>query len=87
MHAAPFPVMETSIDQIHAAFEAHTLTAHQLVQMYLDRIAAYDQQGPHINSVITVNASGRFRRRQTEEGRSDHSRQNHSERVRQRRYL
>jgi amidase len=55
IQAASFPVMETSIDQIHAAFKAHTLTSHQLVEMYLDRIAAYDQQGPKINSIITLN--------------------------------
>ena len=52
---APFQIMEATIDQIHAAFRSHTLTAHQLVQMYLDRIAAYDQQGPKINGVITLN--------------------------------
>ncbi|HEX3485067.1 MAG TPA: amidase family protein [Micropepsaceae bacterium] len=53
--AAPFQVMETSIDTIHAAYKAGTLTAHQLVQKYLDRIAAYDKQGPKINAIITLN--------------------------------
>lgn len=52
---APFDVMETSIDEIHAAFKSGRLTAHQLVQIYLDRIAAYDKQGPTINSIITLN--------------------------------
>jgi Asp-tRNA(Asn)/Glu-tRNA(Gln) amidotransferase A subunit family amidase len=52
---APFQIMEATIDQIHAAFRSQTLTSHQLVQMYLDRIAAYDQQGPKINSVIILN--------------------------------
>ena len=51
----PFQVMETSIDDIHAAFKSGTLSAHQLVQIYLDRIAAYDKQGPAINSIITLN--------------------------------
>ena len=54
--AAPFPVLETSIADIHAAFKSGKLTAHQLVQQYLDRIHAYDQQGPRINSIITLNA-------------------------------
>ena len=51
----PFPVLETSIDEIHAAFQSGRLTARQLVQQYLDRIQAYDQQGPKINSIITLN--------------------------------
>jgi len=50
-----FQVMETSIDQVHAAMKSGKLTAHALVQMYLDRIAAYDKQGPKINCVITLN--------------------------------
>ena len=53
--SAPFQVVETSVDGVQAAYKAGRLTAHQLVQMYLDRIAAYDKNGPNINSVITVN--------------------------------
>ena len=52
---APFNVMEATIDDIHKAYKDGTLTAHQLVQMYLDRIDAYDKGGPLINSVITIN--------------------------------
>jgi|ERR1700722_20396172 amidase len=52
---APFQVTETTIDDIHAAFKSGKLTARQLVQGYLDRIAAYDKQGPTINSIITLN--------------------------------
>lgn len=51
---APFDVMETSIDAIHAAFRSGKLTAHQLVQAYIDRIDAYDKKGPNINSIITL---------------------------------
>jgi amidase len=50
-----FEVVETTVADIHAAMKAHTLTAHQLVQLYLDRIAAYDQKGPTINCVISLN--------------------------------
>jgi amidase len=53
---APFPVVETTIEQAHAAMKAGRLTARQLTQRYLDRIAAYDQQGPAINSLILINA-------------------------------
>ena len=52
---AKFNVVETTVSDVHAAYKAHRLTAHQLVQLYLDRIAAYDQKGPAINCVITVN--------------------------------
>src|ERR1700674_829984 len=50
-----FQVVETSIDEIHAAYKANQLTAHQLVQMYLARIQAYDQRGPAVNCIITIN--------------------------------
>ena len=50
-----FNVVEASIDDIHAAYKAGALTVRQLVQMYLDRIAAYDKKGPAINAVITLN--------------------------------
>lgn len=50
-----FPLMETTIDEIQAAYKAKTLTCHQLVQMYLDRIQAYDQNGPKLNTIITLN--------------------------------
>ena len=53
--STPFEIMETSIDEVLAAFKAGNLTAHQLVQRYLDRIDAYDKRGPTINSIITIN--------------------------------
>ncbi len=51
----PFAVEETTIADIHAAYKSGQLTSHQLVQMYLDRIEAYNKKGPMINSIITVN--------------------------------
>src|SRR4030088_2619157 len=50
-----FHLMETSIADIHKAMLAGTLTCHNLVQQYLDRIHAYDQQGPAINSMLYIN--------------------------------
>jgi hypothetical protein len=47
--------MEPSIADIHNAMHAGTLTCHNLVQQYLDRIHAYDQQGPAINSMLHLN--------------------------------
>jgi Asp-tRNA(Asn)/Glu-tRNA(Gln) amidotransferase A subunit family amidase len=53
--AKDFEVTETTVADVQAAFQAHTLTAHKLVQLYLDRIAAYDQKGPAINCIVTLN--------------------------------
>lgn len=50
-----FNIVETTIADIHAAYRSGTLTARQLVQSYLDRIEAYDQQGPAINALISLN--------------------------------
>ena len=52
----PFNVVEATIPEIHAAMKAGNLTAHQLVQDYLDRIAAYDKKGPDLNCIITLNS-------------------------------
>ena len=53
--AGPFRVVETTIDDIHAAMKSGKLTAHGLVQAYLDRMIAFDKQGPALNCVISLN--------------------------------
>src|ERR1043166_9035349 len=53
--AQSFEIVEATIDDIHAAYKAGTLSVRQLVQMYLDRIAAYDKKGPAINAIIALN--------------------------------
>jgi len=58
--AASFQIMETSVDDIHAAVKSGKLTARQLVQDYLDRIKAYDKQGPTINAIITLNPDAAY---------------------------
>ena len=50
-----FNVLETTIDDIHGAYKSSQLTARQLVQTYLNRIEAYNKQGPAINAIITLN--------------------------------
>ena len=54
--AANFKIVEATIDDIHSAYKSGDLTCRQLIQMYLDRIEAYDKQGPVINSIITINS-------------------------------
>jgi amidase len=53
--AQQFQLIETSISEIHRGFESGKLTCHSLVQQYLDRIQAYDQQGPTLNAMLYVN--------------------------------
>lgn len=55
LRAQQFDVIEATIPSVHAAMDARRLTCRQLVQAYLDRIAAYDKQGPALNSIQTVN--------------------------------
>ena len=52
--AHAFDIVEATIEDIHAAYRARSLTARQLVQMYLDRIANYDKTGPAINAIISL---------------------------------
>ncbi len=51
-----FNILEASIEAIHAAYKSGELTCRRLVQMYLDRIEAYDKQGPALNAIITLNS-------------------------------
>src|SRR5688572_17436983 len=50
-----FNLQTATIEDINKAFDAGALTSEKLTQLYLNRIEAYDQQGPKINSVITLN--------------------------------
>ena len=53
--AQDFQVVEATISDVHDAMRSGDLTCRQLVQSYLDRIAEYDQQGPRLNAVQTLN--------------------------------
>lgn len=54
-HPGGFELMEATVADIHDAYRRGQLTCRELVQQYLDRIAAYDQQGPSLKALITVN--------------------------------
>ena len=51
----PFHLLEATIDDIHAELRSGRLSCVQLVQAYLNRIAAYDQNGPMLNAIQNVN--------------------------------
>ena len=60
LFAAPYPVRAMAIEEatvadVQAAYLSGRLTAHEVVSAYLERIAAYDKQGPYINSIINLN--------------------------------
>ena len=60
VQAAPLPsagleVTEASIPELQAALTSGKVTSRQLVAAYLARIAAYDQTGPALNSIVTLN--------------------------------
>ncbi|ATC64765.1 amidase [Nibricoccus aquaticus] len=48
-------IEEITIADLHAAYRDGRTTVRQVVEAHLVRIEAYDQQGPTINSIITVN--------------------------------
>ncbi len=53
-NAGDFPVVETTISDIHAAMRGGTLTARRLVETYLRRIEAYDQP-TRLNALTAIN--------------------------------
>ena len=50
-----FEMLGATIADAHKAFENGSLTARALVDAYLSRIDAYDQQGPSINAIVSLN--------------------------------
>jgi amidase len=55
--AKTFDLSTANIAEINAATDAGALSSEKLVQLYLNRIEAYDKTGPSINSVLFVNES------------------------------
>jgi len=50
-----FDLATATIADVQAGFTDGSLTSEKLVRAYLARISAYDQKGPTINTVITLN--------------------------------
>ena len=53
--AETFPIEKATITEINRAFDGGTLTSQELVELYLERIEAFDERGVGINSIITLN--------------------------------
>lgn len=54
-----FEVHEQSILELQSAMQAGRVTSRGLVESYLARIQAYDQAGPRLNSIVTINPRAR----------------------------
>ena len=54
-YAAEVELASATITEINAAFDAGALSSESLVQLYLNRIDAYDKKGPAINAVLQLN--------------------------------
>ena len=55
LRAQDVTLSAATIADINTAFDAGTLSAERLVELYLARIEAYDQQGPALNAVLWLN--------------------------------
>jgi len=54
-HAAQADLTSANITEINAALDAGTLNSEKLVELYLNRIEAYNKKGPAINAVLLLN--------------------------------
>ncbi len=52
---ASFRLLEATIDDAHASMKSGQITCRELIQLYLNRIEAYDKKGPHLNAIQNVN--------------------------------
>jgi amidase len=68
-----FDLVEATIPSIQTAIQNNIITAEQLVQMYLARIAAYDAKttAAHLNSFMHVNADAVREAREANQGRAN----------------
>lgn len=53
--AETFDLQTATVADMQAAMAAEALSSADLVQLYLNRIAAYEDEGPAINALITIN--------------------------------
>src|SRR5882724_5426340 len=55
LSATSFDLSTATVADINAAFDAGALTSEKLLSLYLARIAAYDEKGPALNTILTLN--------------------------------
>ena len=67
--AGSTPIEEQSILALQQQLASGSLTSVALLEYYLARIDAYDQQGPALNTLITLNSDARAQAQQLDEER------------------
>ena len=55
LNSAELSLSTATVADLQSAMSTGALTSEKLVSLYLARIAAYDQQGPKLNTIITLN--------------------------------
>ena len=50
-----FDLLTATVPEIQSAVNSGALTYEQIIRLYLNRIDAYDKNGPRLNAVIAVN--------------------------------
>ena len=53
--AQDFQLLEATISSAQASMTSGEITCRELVELYLDRIEAYDKQGPELNAIQHIN--------------------------------
>ena len=66
-----YPVVEASIAELRAALESGATTSVALVEAYLARIEAYDQNGIHLNALVEFNPDARAEAEQSDRRRRE----------------
>lgn len=56
-----FTPYEASVGEIHKAMQQGDVTSQELVSYYLERIKKYDDSGPELTSIVTVNENAEER--------------------------
>jgi len=62
-----FEITGATVSDVHDAYAAGELMCVELVEGYLDRIAAYDRDGPELNSIITIDPNATERAAELDE--------------------
>ena len=55
LFAQSLDLSSATISDINKAFDDGTLTSERLVNLYLARIDSYENNGPNLNALITIN--------------------------------
>jgi len=54
MDATEFHLLDATLEQLQTALQAQIISSKNLVEMYLERISAYDRQGPEIRALLSI---------------------------------